>query len=127
MIKNLVQTCLDAALYSKGVYVHEQLKSGPDADDYVVYSMSGDIKEEFADNKVNVKNANVTIKYFYRDTKLENYTSRQEVRTIEDLIESTLEANGFEIPFGRFDAGDVDGIGYRTTIFECEYWRALNE
>jgi len=125
MIKNLLQTSLDASLYSQGIYVHEQRKSGPDADEYVVYSTSGDIKEEFADDKVNVKNANVTVRYFYRESKLFNYTSKQAVRAIEDLIESTLESNGFEIPFGRFDAGDVDGIGYMTTVFECEYWRVV--
>ena len=125
MIKNLIQTCLDTALYPKGIYVHEQTKYGPDADEYVVYSMSGDIKESFADNEVNVKNANITIKYFYREDKLSNYETRQAVRAVEDLIETTLEANGFEIPFGRFDAGDVDDIGYLTTIFECEYWRVV--
>ncbi len=126
MIKNLVQTSLDTVLYPKGIYTHDQLKTGDDADEYVVYSMSGDIKEGFTDDKVNLKNANVTVRYFYRESKLGNYASRQAVREIEDLIETTLEANGFEIPFGRFDAGDVDGIGYRATIFECEYWRALD-
>jgi hypothetical protein len=125
MIKNLLQTCLDSVLYAKGVYVHAQKKSGPDADEYVVYSMSGDSKESFADDVANLKNANVTVKYFYRESKLENNASKLKVQEIEDLIESTLESNGFEIPFGRFDAGDIDGIGYEVTIFECEYWRVI--
>lgn len=125
MVKDLVQTTLDTVLYPKGIHVHEQRKSGPDANEYVVYSMSGDIKESFADDKANAKNANITVKYFYREDKLANYTTRQAVRAIEDLIETTLEANGFEIPFGRFDAGDIDGIGYMATIFECDYWRVV--
>lgn len=127
MIKNLIQTSLDTVLYPKGIYTHEQLKTGADADEYIVYSMGGDIKESFTDDKVNIKNANVTVKYFYREDKLGSYASRQAVREVEELIESTLEASGFNIPFGGFDAGDVDGIGYRTTIFECEYWRVPDE
>jgi hypothetical protein len=87
--------------------------------------MSGDSKESFADDVANLKNANVTVKYFYRESKLENNASKLKVQEIEDLIESTLESNGFEIPFGRFDAGDIDGIGYEVTIFECEYWRVI--
>lgn len=124
-MKNLLQTCLDSVLYSKGIHVHEQKKSGADADQYVVYTMSGDTKEVFADNKVVVKSGNVTVKYFYRESKLEKHSSKLKVREIEDLIESTLESNGFEVPFGRFDAGDIDGIGYMVTIFECEYWRVV--
>ncbi len=125
MIKDLLQTCLDSVLHEKGIRVHEQKKSGPDADEYVVYSMSGDNKGSFADDEPTVKDANATVKYFYRESKLENYASKVKVREIEDLIESTLELNGFEVPFGRFDAGDIDGIGYAVTIFECEYWRVV--
>lgn len=125
MIKDLIQTTLDALLYPKKIYVYEQRKSGPEANEYVVYSLSGDIREDFADDKVLTKKANITVKYFYRAEKLDNYTSRQAVRVVEDLIESALEDAGFVIPFGRFDGGDVDDIGYRTTVFECEYWRVV--
>ena len=40
-------------------------------------------------------------------------------------IAVAIEDAGFEIPFGRFDAGDVDDINYMTTVFECEYWRVV--
>lgn len=125
MIKDKLQLCLDNALYNENIYVHEQKKTGKDANEYVVYSFSGDIKEAFADDKVNVKSANVTVRYFYRESLLEKYSTRQSVRRIEQLIESTLEENGFEVPNGGFDAGDVDDIGYLVTVFECEYWRAI--
>lgn len=125
MVKNLVQVTLDNVLYPKDIYVHEQRKTGPDADEYVVYSTSGDIREFYSDDVNKVRNANITIKYYYRAEKLNNYTTRQKVREIEDLIESALENAGIEIPFGKFDAGDVDDIGYMTTIFECEYWRVV--
>jgi hypothetical protein len=125
MIKDLLQTCLDNVLLSKKIYVHEQKKSGKDADQYVVYSVNGDEKSAYADDTANSKNASVTVKYFYRESKLETHASKVKVREIEDLIESTLESSGFEIPFGRFDAGDIDGIGYMVTVFECEYWRVI--
>lgn len=125
MIKDLVQTTLDTVLYPEDILVHEQRKSGPDADEYVVYSSSGDNREDFADDEVLIKNASVTVRYYYRAEKLDNYTTRKKVREVEDLIESSLEDAGFTIPFGRFDAGDVDDIGYMTTVFECEYWRVV--
>lgn len=125
MIKDLVQLTLDNVLYSKNIYVYEQRKSGRDADEYVVYSLSGDTREDFADDETMVKNANVTVKYFYRAEKLDNYTTRKKVREIEDIIETTLEESGFVIPFGKFDAGDIDDIGYFVTVFECEYWRVV--
>ena len=125
MIKDLVQLTLDTVLYPKDIYVYEQRKSGPDSDEYVVYSSGGDSGEDFADDSVITKNAQVTVRYYYRAEKLDNYTTRKKVREIEDLIESSLESAGFEIPFGRFDAGDVDDIGYMVTVFECEYWRVM--
>lgn len=125
MIKDLVQLTLDTVLYPKNIYVYDQRKSGIDADDYVVYSTSGDNREEFADDEVLIKNASVTVRYYYRVEKLDNYNTKKAVREIEDLIETSLEDAGFAIPFGRFDAGDVDDIGYMTTVFECEYWRVV--
>lgn len=125
MVKDLVQTTLDTILYPKSIYVYEQRKSGPDADEYIVYSSSGDSSEDFADDTALTKNASITIRYYYRAEKLDNYATRKKVREIEDLIESSLQAVGFEIPFGRFDAGDVDDIGYFVTVFECDYWRVV--
>lgn len=125
MVKDLVQLTLDTVLYPKNIYVYEQRKSGPDADEYVVYTFSGDKREDFVDNQVLTKNANVTVKYFYRAEKLDNYSTRKNVREIEDLIETSLEDAGFSIPYGKFDGGDIDDIGYHTTIFECEYWRVV--
>lgn len=125
MIKDLVQTTLDTTLYSKGIFVHEQRKSGADTDEYIVYSSSGDSSEDFADDVPLTKNAGITVRYYYRAEKLDNYTTRKKVREIEDLIENSLAEAGFEIPFGRFDAGDVDDIGYMVTLFECEYRRVV--
>lgn len=125
MIKDLVQTTLDTALYSKGIYSHDQSKSGPDADQYVVYSQSGDSEEFHADDSLMMKAGSITVRYYYRREKLDTYSSREAVREIEDLIESSLKAAGLTLPFGRFDAGDVDDIGYMVTVFEFDYWRVV--
>lgn len=126
MIKNLVQTTLDNALYtSKSILSHEQVKSGPDADQYIVYSLSGDGEEFHADDVELIKAASITVRYYYRKEKLGSYTSKQAIRAVEDLIESSMKAAGFSLPFGRFDGGDVDDIGYMVTIFEFEYWRVV--
>lgn len=125
MIKDLVQVTLDNVLYEKGILVHEQRKSGPDADEYVVYSSSGDSREFYADDVNVTRNASVTVRYYYRAEKLNNYITRQQIREIEGLIEVSLEDEGFQIPYGKFDAGDIDDIGYMATVFECEYWRVV--
>lgn len=125
MVKDLVQVTLDNVLYEKNIFVHEQRKSGPDADEYVVYSSSGDIRDFYADDINLTRNAQITVRYYYRAEKLDNYSSRQKVREIEDLIENALENAGFAIPYGRFDGGDIDDIGYMVTIFECEYGRVV--
>lgn len=125
MVKDLVQVTLDNVLYEKNIFVHEQRKSGPDADEYVVYSSSGDIRDFYADDVNLTRNTQITVRYYYRAEKLDNYSTRQKVREIEDLIENALEGAGFEIPYGRFDGGDIDDIGYMVTIFECEYGRAV--
>jgi hypothetical protein len=125
MVKDLVQLTLDNVLYEKGIYVYEQRKTGIDADEYVVYSLAGDVSEGFADDRALTKNASVTVRYYYRAEKLDNYSTRKKVREIEELIESALEEADFVIPYGRFDAGDVDDIGYFVTVFECEYWRVV--
>ncbi len=121
MIKELVQSTLDNMLYPKNVYVYEQRKIGVDSDSYVVYSLSGQSREYYADDKAIIKKAGVTVKYYYRTEMLESTTNKEKVRETEQLIETALEEAGFSIPFGKFDAGDVDDIGYYTTIFECEY------
>ena len=125
MIKNLVQTTLDNALFDEGIYSYEQNKSGPDADEYIVYSSSGDNQENFADDEELVKSADITLRYYYRAERLDNYTKKQEVRTIENLIENSMKSAGFNLPFGKFDAGDVDDISYMVTVFEFEYWRVV--
>ena len=125
MIKDLIQMVLDTALVSENIRVYDQLKTGADLDSYIVYSLSGDSGEFFTDDEVMAKNASITVKYYYRTQMLDNYVTRKKVRTIEDLIEASLEEANIKVPFGRFDGGDVDGIGYYTTIFECEYWRVI--
>jgi len=126
MIKTLVQTTLDTALYtSKGILSYDQKKSGADADQYIVYSQSGDSEEFHADDAVMVKAGNCTVRYYYRREKLETYAGRLAIKEVEDLIESSMRAAGFTLPTGKFDGGDVDDIGYMVTIFEFEYWRAV--
>lgn len=125
MIKALTQSTLDASLYLLGVYSHEQRKSGPDADEYIVYSLAGDREEDHADDAVLTKSAEVTVRYYYRADMLETSTGRARVRQIESAIENSMKAAGFSLPFGHFDGGDVDDIGYFVTIFDFEYWRVM--
>ncbi len=123
-MRNLLQQTLDDALYPD-VYSFWQRKSGADVDEYIVYTLGGDSNESHVDNKPLVNNASVTIRYYYRAEMLDTYTGRQVVQAREEAIETALKNAGFTIPFGRFDGGDIDDIGFYVTIFECEYWRVI--
>ena len=123
-IRGLVQMALDTAFDGK-IYVYWQRKSGADVDEYIVYTQTGDSPEAFADDAPLTKSAGITVRYYYRAEKLDTYTGRQAVKAREDAIESALGGAGFAIPFGRFDAGDVEDIGFYVTVFECEYWRVV--
>jgi len=123
-MRNLLQQVLDDALYPE-VYSFWQRKSGADVDEYVVYTLSGDSATSHADNEPVTNNANVTIRYYYRSNKLDTYDGRQLVEAREEAIEIALKDAGFTIPFGKFDGGDIDDIGFYVTVFECEYWRVI--
>jgi len=127
-VRGLIQTVLDTALYDDGVYVYWNKKAeatGQDPDEYVVYTLSGDSNESFADDAPLVKSASVTVRYYYRNTLLDNYASRNKVKTNENKILEALYSNGFSVPNGAFDGGDIDDIGFSTIIIECEYWRVV--
>lgn len=124
MIRSLLQTALDAALYPN-VQTHWQRKSGADADEYIVYTQGGDEGMHFADNVPVVKAASVTIRYYYREDKLDTHAGRQAIQSREGAIETALKNAGFSFPFGKVDAGDVDDIGYFTSVWECDYWRVV--
>ncbi len=125
-MKSLIQTALDTALYDTyKICSYDQRKTGQEVDEYIVYAQSGDSDEFSADDETIVKSGNMTARYYYRTEKITTHEGRQAIRTREDAIETALKGAGFTIPFGRFDAGDVDDIGYFVTVFECEYWRVV--
>ena len=123
-LRGLVQTALDTAL-DEEVLVYWQRKSGDDADEYIVYTLAGDSSESHADDSALVMVGTLTVRYYYRAEKISTHTGREDVKTRESIIQEALEGSGFDIPFGRFDAGDVDDIGYYVTVWECEYWRVI--
>lgn len=125
MIKTLLQETLDNALISKNIYSYDQRKTGNNANEYIVYSLSGEVKDDFADNINLVKHTNITVRYYYNVELLGDFESRKQIRENEKLIEQALEEQGFYMPFGKFDGGDIDDIGYLVTIFECEFWEVL--
>ncbi len=125
MIKTLLQETLDNALIPKNIYSYDQRKTGNNANEYIVYSLSGEVKDDFADNINLIKHTNITVRYYYNAELLGDFESRKQIRENEKLIEQALEEQGFYMPFGKFDGGDIDDIGYLVTIFECEFWEVL--
>ena len=125
MIRSKVQTALDTALYALGVYSYWQRKSGADANEYIVYSLAGDSAEFHADDVPLIMQASLTVKYYYRAEKINTHAGRETIKGREATIQAALEGAGFIIPFGKFDAGDVDDIGYFVTVFECDYGRVV--
>ena len=125
-VRGLVQTALDTALAADGVYTYWLRKAettGEDADEYIVFTQGNDTNTDFADDRAITKTAGITVKYYYRDTFLETYAGRTHVKGREEVVRQSLLDAGFICINGPFDAGDVDDIGFGTTIFEIEYGR----
>ena len=125
-VRDLVQSTLDTALAADGVYTYWLRKTettGEDADEYIVFTQGNDTNTSFADDSALIKTAGITVKYYYRDTYLDTYDGRTHVKDREEVIRTSLLGAGFFCINGPFDAGDVDDIGFGTTIFEIEYGR----
>ncbi len=123
-IRALVQTALDTALYSDGVYVYWLRKSDEtDPDEYVVYTLDGDPVGAYADGDPLTRNANASIRYYYRDSMLNSSAGKAAIKARETQIAAALTGAGFTLPNGYFDSGDIDDIGFGTTIFEAYYSR----
>jgi|LSQX01.3.fsa_nt_gb hypothetical protein len=127
-IRKLVQQTLDDVLAADSVRAYWLRKAetgGENADEYVVYTVDGDPVGEYADDKPLTRSANVAIRYYYRDSLRDTIRGRKRIHLREKQIESGLEAACFSLPNGYFDSGDIDDIGFGTTIFDCEYWRVV--
>jgi len=127
-IRGLAQTILDNALASDGVYSYWLRKTettGEDPDEYVVYTLDSDPADAYADNEPLVRNANVAVRYYHRDSMLDTHTGRETIKAREIIIATALEQGGFSLPNGWFDAGDIDDIGFAATVFEGYYGRVV--
>jgi hypothetical protein len=125
-VRGLVQVALDTILYPESVYVYWLRKTetqGQDPDEYVVYTLDGDIPSTSDDGMAWVKAANIAVRYYYRDSLLETRQGRGKIKDREKAIADALISAGFSIANGPFDAGDIDDIGFGTTIFECDHRR----
>jgi len=126
-IRGLVQATLDTA-FSGSVYVFWQRKAeieGSDIDEYIVYTLGGDYNRTFSDDEPLLKEADVTVRYYYRYEKLDTATGRTLVKNREDAILTALKGAGFLCPNGAFDGGDIDDVGCFTSIIECNYGRVV--
>lgn len=127
-IRELVQTTLDNALYNDGVRVFWRRKTqtdGEEPDEYIVYTLDSDTMETAADDAPLVRSANIVIRYYYRDTLLDTNAGRNRISNREHQISDALHSAGGLLPNGYFDSGDIENIGFGTTIFECELWRVV--
>lgn len=127
-IRGQLHTALDNALYSAGIFSYWNRKSESEEEnpnEYIVYTSGGDIGEDFADDTVITKNASFTVRYYYRNTMLNSKIGREKIKLHELMILNALENEGFSVPEGPFDAGDIDDIEFGTIIFNCNYWRVV--
>lgn len=127
-IRALVQTALDAALSADNVRSYWRRKvetAGEDPDEYLVYTLDGGSNEAYADDVPLVSSADITIRYYYRDTMLDTSAGRATIKAREQQISDALKTAGFTLPNGYFDTGDIDDIGFGATIFPAEYWRVV--
>lgn len=123
MIYSDIQTALDTALYPD-VLSYWMRKTGPDADEYVVYTIDSD-EATNADDKPWVRNANIAIRYYFKDSLIGTATGRAKVQNRISVIIDALEVNGYDVPFGPQNIGDIDDIGYGVFLVECYKGRVV--
>ena len=131
-VRALIQTALDEAfndlLFPDNIRVFWRRRSeteGEDPDEYIVYTLDTDPYENYADNAPFTRAARLTVRFYYRDTLIDTRAGRAKVKSHEAAIESALRAARFALPSGYFDGGDIDDIGFGTTIFPVEFWEVL--
>lgn len=131
-VRALIQTALDAEFNTpqsadkiRVFWLRRNETTGEDPDEYIVYTVDTDPYEDYADNEPFTRAARLTVRYYYRDILLDTAAGRAQIKGREASIESALRAAGFALPSGYFDGGDIDDIGFGTTIFPVEYWEVL--
>lgn len=126
-VRGKIQLALDTALYADKVFSFWNRKVevvGENKDEYIVYTLSGDTPESYADNSELIKLHEVTIRYYYRDTLSQTSAGRTKVKNRETQIIEALRNADFEIT-NVFDAGDIDNVGFFVTLIECQYWEVV--
>lgn len=126
-IRGKIQLALDTALFADKVFSFWNRKvevAGENKDEYIVYTLSGDTPESYADNSELIKLHEVTIRYYYRDTLPQTSAGRTKVKNRETQIVEALRNDDFEIT-NVFDAGDIDNVGFFVSLIECQYWEVV--
>jgi len=141
MIYGDIQTVLDTALYPDVLCTIDSdeatnaddrplirsywmRKTGADADEYVVYTIDSD-EAINADDRPLVRNANVAVRYYFKDSLIGTSAGRTKVQNRASAIISALESNGYSVPFGAQSIGDIDDIGYGVLLIECYKGRVV--
>lgn len=127
-VRALVQAALDA-FFNGEVCVFWQRRAengGENQDEYIVYTLGGDNELSSTDDKqIITKEADITVRYYYRYEMIDTSAGRKKVAERENQIIDALKNAGFLCRGGAFDAGDVDDAGCFTSVIECNYWRAV--
>lgn len=123
MIYGDIQTVLDTALYPD-VLTYWMRKTGTDADEHVVYTIDSD-EATNADDKPWVRNANIAIRYYFKDSLIGTSAGRTKVQNRANAIVLALENSDYSVPYGPQNIGDVDDIGYGVLLIECYKGRVV--
>jgi hypothetical protein len=114
----LLQTILDNALYSLGVNSYWGERADITADEYVIYSVSGDSNPDYADDAPSTRSVYCIIGYYYSVKLAGTHAGRSKIKAHEALIRSALLAAGFSV--NSFDDADPSDMAYRRIVFEAE-------
>ena len=121
-VREYVQATLDDALSCDGIqsFWLRHIETQEPAREYIVYTLGGVTPDAYADNRAFIRTASVTFRYYYSEEFTLTPKGREHIRKTEKRIAKALRRAGFSLPDGWFDAGDIDDIGYGTTVFEAD-------
>lgn len=120
-VREYVQQTLDEAFAYDGIqsFWLRRIETDEPADEYIVYTLGGVTPDAYADNRAFIRTAEVTFRYYYSEELTLTSKGRERIRKTEKRIAKALRRAGFVLPDGWFDAGDIDDIGFGTTVFEA--------
>lgn len=130
-VLDLIQTTLDSVLITETDTVYSfwgrrAEVSNDNAQEYIIYSLSGDSADVSADGDVMYRSMSVDVQYYIKYSIARTYAGRRRAMDRMDSIREALRSAGFGCSGGWSEIGDVDDVGFATFLSTYDIPRLMD-